>query len=102
MADLDQMPVGIAQVAADLLAMILGRREERRAFRAPVAVNGMNVGDTDVERATKHLFILRRRDDNLGLIVGRFAADVQDQPAVADSSITGSRSFTTLASNSRQ
>src|SRR5918996_3546649 len=45
LAHLDQVAVGIADVAADLPAAVLGRREELHALRLPVLVHGVDVRD---------------------------------------------------------
>jgi hypothetical protein len=48
LADLDQVPIGIADVAADLGSAVLRRGEELGPPRAPVLINGLDVGDADV------------------------------------------------------
>ena len=49
--DLDQMAVGIADVAADLGLVLLRRGQELGAPRAPLGVHSLDVGNPDVEEA---------------------------------------------------
>jgi hypothetical protein len=51
LTDLDQVPIRIAEIAADLGAAILRRREELRSPRAPVGIDLLDVRDADVEKA---------------------------------------------------
>src|SRR3984885_6386736 len=48
LADLDQVPVGVAQVAADLRAAVDRRRHELCPLRLPVLVAGLDVRDPQV------------------------------------------------------
>ncbi len=50
LADLDQMAVRVADVAADLVLVLLGRREELSPARAPFGVHGLDIGHADVEK----------------------------------------------------
>jgi hypothetical protein len=52
MADLDHMVIRVAHVAADLAAVVLGRREEYRPLEAPAPVGGLEVGHADVQEGT--------------------------------------------------
>jgi hypothetical protein len=47
----DQMTVGIADVATDLVLVLLRRRQELRTTGAPFGVHGLDVLDPDVEEA---------------------------------------------------
>src|SRR5215472_15008899 len=49
LADLDQVPVWVAQIAADLATAVLRRSEELRAPRTPRVVHSADVGHADVE-----------------------------------------------------
>src|SRR5215475_2556691 len=49
LTDLDQVPVGVTQVATDLGSAVDRRGEELRAAGAPVRVDGGDVGDAGVE-----------------------------------------------------
>jgi hypothetical protein len=51
LTDLDQVPIRFAEIAADLGAAILRRREELRSPRAPVGIDLLDVRDADVEKA---------------------------------------------------
>ena len=48
----DQMAVGIADVATDLVLMLFRRRQEMSTPGAPFGVHGRNVFDPDIEKAT--------------------------------------------------
>jgi len=51
LAYLDQVAVGVAHVAADLVATVERRGEKLRSAGAPLLIDGADVGDTDVEKA---------------------------------------------------
>jgi hypothetical protein len=51
LTNLNQVPVGVTQVAADLQPVILGLSEELTAAGAPLVINGVDVGHPDVQRA---------------------------------------------------
>src|ERR1051326_4452762 len=61
LAELDQVPVRIPQVAAELTAASNRRGQEVRPARAPQLVYALNVGDAHVQRITRE-FHLQRRD----------------------------------------
>src|SRR5215207_7168560 len=82
LADLDEMVVGIAEVAADLGAAVLGRGEESGAAGGPGLVHRLDVGDPDVEEGADAVGVGRGLQDDRGLVVGGTAADVDDDPAV--------------------
>src|SRR5262245_58448967 len=60
LAHLDQVAVGIADVAADLGRALLRRRQEVGATRAPLSVHRLYVRDADVEEAAGSIWIGRR------------------------------------------
>src|SRR5437899_5248035 len=84
LTDLDEMPVGIAHIRADLAPVILGLGEELDSLAAPFVVHGGDVGDADVEERAGAGRIRWRLEDHVGLVVGRPAAFVQAQPRVGD------------------
>src|SRR5436190_7045636 len=51
LADLDQVPVRVAEVAADLTSVVHRRGEELGTAGAPVGVDSLDVRHTDVEEA---------------------------------------------------
>ena len=65
LSDLDEMSVGVTQVAADLGAKVLGWGDERGATRAPQVVDRLDVSDTDVEEAAGAGRVLRRVQDHV-------------------------------------
>src|SRR4051794_2813083 len=50
LADLDQVAVGIADVAADLARMLLRLRQEVGSLGAPLVIELLDVGHPDVEK----------------------------------------------------
>src|SRR3954453_1356640 len=82
--NLDQVPVRIAHVAADLGAPVLRRREELGPARAPLLVHGLDVGHADVEEAADPIRVPRRLERDGGLVLRGAAADVDDDPAVGE------------------
>jgi hypothetical protein len=54
-----QVPVGVTQVAADLGLVLLGRRKELSASRAPLRVHRVDVRDADIQEAAGQARIAR-------------------------------------------
>src|SRR5918996_5966615 len=67
LADLDQVAVGIADVAADLPGTVLRRREELRSLCPPVLVHGVDIRDPDVHAGADSIGILRVTISTSGL-----------------------------------
>src|SRR4029453_773076 len=82
LADLDQVPVGVAQVAADLPAVDLGWGEELGPPRAPLLIDGLDIGHPEVEEGAGPSGIGRWFQHDLGLVIGRSATDVDDHPTI--------------------
>src|SRR5919199_6730863 len=81
LADLDQVAVGVAHVAADLPAVDLGWGEELGPAGAPLLVGGLDVGHPEVEEGAGPSWIGRWLQDDLGFVIGRSSTDVDDHPA---------------------
>src|SRR3954453_1681765 len=84
-----QVAVGIAHVATDLGLVVLRRRQELCALGAPLGVDGLDVGDPDVEEAADAIAFGRRLERDRRLVVGRPAAGIDDNPAVREGHIRG-------------
>src|SRR5262249_43976616 len=82
--DFDQVAVGVAEVAAGFLSAVDWRCEEVGASFAPGLVDGLDVGDADVEEAADVIGIAGRLECDAWLVVGGAAADVDDDPAVRE------------------
>src|SRR5215211_5108058 len=82
LANLDQVAVGVAHVAADLPAVDLGWSEELGPAGAPLLVGGVDIGHPEVEEGTGASGIGRWFQHDLGLVIGRSPTDVDDHPAV--------------------
>src|ERR1700722_18925929 len=80
--ELDQMTVGIADVAPDLVLVLLRRRQELSTTSAPFGVHGLDVLDPDVEEAADAVGVGWRLKSDRGLVVGRAPAPIDDDPAV--------------------
>src|SRR6266436_556148 len=76
------MAVGVAHVAADLAAAVDRRGQKLRSARAPLRVDGADVGDADVEKARGAIGIRGRLQRHGRLVVGRSSADADGDPAV--------------------
>src|SRR5690242_10613100 len=68
--DFDQVPVGVANVAAELASSIDRRREELRPAGAPLVVDGLDVRDAYVEEAADVVGISWRLERDGRLVVG--------------------------------
>src|SRR5215467_13391589 len=84
LAYLDQVPVGITQVAADLGLVLFRWREELGASRAPLRIDRVDVRDPDVEEAADQVWIARCLECDGRLVLGRTATHVDDDPAVGE------------------
>src|SRR6202042_2720562 len=78
----DDVTVGIADVATDLVLMLFRRRQELSTPAAPFGVHGSDVSDPDIKEAADPVGITRRLQGDRRLIVGRGSADIDDDPAV--------------------
>src|SRR5918912_3463138 len=84
LADLDEVSVGVADVGPDLVTVVFRLGEELGALGGPLPVCPLDVGDADVEEAADLVRIRWRGEDDGGLVIGRAAALVEDQPGVSD------------------
>src|SRR5712664_3119230 len=84
LADLDQVTIRVADVGADLAAVVLGLGQELGALRRPLRVGRADVGDPEVEKCAGLVGVSRRRERHRGLVIGRAAARIKDEPAVGD------------------
>src|SRR5439155_4449798 len=82
LANLDQVPVGIAHVTADLAATIDRRGQKLRSAGAPLLIHGPDVGDTDVQEARGVIWIRGRHERHARLVVRGSPADTDSDPAV--------------------
>src|ERR1700679_2641750 len=83
------MTVGVADIATDLVRVLLRRRQELSTTGAPFGVNGLDVLDPDVEEAADPVWVRWRLQNDRGLVVGRASAPVDDDPAVAQRDVGG-------------
>src|SRR6266498_4011317 len=82
LADLDEVAVGIAHVAADLDAVVLWLGEELGAPGPPHVIAGGHVGHPNVHEAGDFIQLPRRPQPDRRLVIGRSATNVEDQPGV--------------------
>src|SRR5271167_3805846 len=80
LTNLDQVAVGIADVAANLGLMLLGRRQELGAPRAPLRVHSLDVRNPDVEEAAHPIWVGLRLERDGRLVVRRTSSEVDDDP----------------------
>ena len=84
LADLDEVAVGVAHVAAEFMTPVCGRCQELGPASAPQLVDGVDVGDADVEEAADVVGVARRLERHRRLVIGGWPADVDDDPAVRE------------------
>src|SRR5450755_4585151 len=84
LAYLDEVAVGIAHVAPRLGLVNLRLGEELRTQTLPTFVAFRDVRDADVHEAADSLAIPRRCEVYGQLVVGRPAADIDDDPRVRE------------------
>jgi hypothetical protein len=85
--DLDDVAVGISDVATDLLRVLLRRRQELRAPGAPFGIHRVDVGDPDIEEAADPVGIAWRLENHRGLVIGGASAGVDDDEVVGECDI---------------
>src|SRR5580693_5596575 len=78
----DQMTVGITDVAADLVLVLLRRSQELSTERAPFGVHSVHIRHSYIEEAAHAVGIGWRLKDDLRLVVSRPSPDVDDDPTV--------------------
>ena len=69
--NLDKITVGIADIAPDLVLVLLRRCQELSTPVAPFGVDRLNVCDPDIEEAADPVEIAWRLEGNSRLVVGR-------------------------------
>jgi len=85
--DLDDVTVGISDVATDLVLVLLRRRQELGAPGAQFGVHGVDICDHDIEEAADPVGVAWRRKGDRGLVVGGASAAVDDDEAVGECDI---------------
>src|SRR5579859_2775486 len=76
------MTIGIAEIAADFVLVLLRWRQEFRTARAPLRVHSMDVRHSYIEETADPVGIGGRLKGDLRLVVGRPPTDVDDDPTV--------------------
>src|SRR4030088_161949 len=82
LADLDEVAVGVADVCADLAAVVFGLGEEIGSSGRPDLRCRGDVRDADVGEGADLVGVGRRGEGDRGFVVGRAAAVVEDEPRV--------------------
>ena len=85
--DLDDVTVRISDVAADLVLVLLRRRQELRALGAPFGVHCADVCDPDIEEAADPVGVGWRLKGDRGLVVGGASAGIDDDEAVGECNV---------------
>jgi hypothetical protein len=67
--DLDQITVGVADIAMDLILVLLRRRQEVSTTGTPFGVHGLDVLDPDIEEAADPVEVAWRLESDRGLVV---------------------------------
>jgi hypothetical protein len=89
-ADLDEVTIGIAHVAARFPTVVVERLgEEERSFGAPLFVTGPDVGDAQVQEAVHPVEIQRRFEQNIGLVRRRATTRIENDPGIGELDIAG-------------
>src|ERR1700728_1761455 len=79
---LDQVTIGITDVATDLVLVLLRGRQELSTPRAPFGVHRLHVLDPDVDEAAHPIWVAGRLQGDLRLVVGRASAAIDDDPTI--------------------
>src|ERR1700730_19470789 len=82
LANLDQVPVRVAHVTADLAATVDRRGQKLRSAGAPLLINYAAGGDTDVQEARGVIWIRGRHERHGRLVVVGASGDTDGDPAV--------------------
>src|SRR5262245_901207 len=84
LSDFNEVSIWIAHVTPQFRRMNLRLGNEFRAPRRPKVIIASDVCYAQVQKNAENVLIPWRRSKNFGLIVGRTAADVNDEPDVAE------------------
>jgi len=84
LADLDQVPVRITDIAAGLGSAVLRRRDKFRSPCTPVVIDRLNIRHPNVEEAADAVRVGRSLERDRRLVVGGPATDVANDPAVRE------------------
>jgi hypothetical protein len=88
--NLDEIPVRIAHVTSQLMAVIIERfGQELGALRLPLGITSPNVGDAKVQEAAYGVQVMRGLKDHFGLVRRRPPAGVENDPRVDQLDVTG-------------
>jgi hypothetical protein len=82
LAHLNEIVLGITQVAANLTPVVLWLRQKCGPFASPLLIARPDVGDSDIQEAGGLVRVPRRMKRHLGFIVRRATSDVENQPAI--------------------
>ena len=82
LSDFDDVSVGIAHVAADLVLVLFRLCQEFSTPCAPLGVHGRDVFDPDIQEAADPVGIARSLQADRRLVVRRAAAYADDDKAV--------------------
>src|SRR5580700_4939796 len=85
--DLDDVAVGISNVATDLVLVLLRRRQELRTPGAPFGVHGVDIRDPDIEEAADPVGVSRGLEGDRRLVVGGTPAHVDDDERIGERNI---------------
>src|SRR5579864_8741168 len=84
LADLNQVPVRIADVRPNFTAVVLRLCEKLRTFRGPVSINLGHIRDSHVEKCARSVGVWRCGQRNGRLVISGPTPDVENQPRIRD------------------
>ena len=76
LADFNQVAVGVAHVAADLDAAVDRRGQKLRAAGAPLFVDGVDVGDADIQEGRDAIGMRWRRERSTSLATMKWVISI--------------------------
>src|SRR5579863_6971423 len=84
LSDLDDIAVGIADVAARLAVLFLRLRDELGASTLPQLIARLDIGNADIHKAADFIRVGEDAERYRRLVGGRTSPDVDDEPRICD------------------
>src|SRR5207237_5914314 len=82
LADLDEVPIWITDIGANLSTVVLGLGQKLGAFGRPFLVGLLDVGDPDVHKRAGAVRVIWGLERDRRLVIGWIAGGCQDQHIV--------------------
>src|SRR5262249_10907634 len=84
LADLDEVAIGVADVAPLFVRVLLGRRQELGPLSRPFLVALLDIGNAKVQERARSVSVGRGFENDIRFVIGGTAAHVDDDPGIGE------------------